>query len=69
VKQLDEIKTEQKEETALNKYVLANFYAEKRLPINAIEQFEAAIALEPEVEDFKVSYGEYLVATDIKKIK
>lgn len=68
VKQLDEIKAEQKEETALNKYVLANFYAEKRLPINAIEQFEAAIALEPEVEDFKVSYGEYLVATDIKKI-
>lgn len=69
VKQLNEIKSEQKEETALNKYVLANFYAEKRLPINAIEQFEAAIALEPEVEDFKVSYGEYLVATDIKKIK
>jgi hypothetical protein len=68
-KQVQELKAEQKEETALNKYVLANFYAEKGLTINAVEQFEAAIAMEPEVEDFKASYGEYLVATDIKKIK
>ncbi len=67
-KQVQELKAEQKEETALNKYVLANFYAEKKLQINAVEQFEAAIAMEPEVEDFKVSYGEYLVATSIKKI-
>lgn len=68
-KQVQELKAEQKEETALNKYVLANFYAEKGLTINAVEQFEAAIAMEPEVEDFKASYGEYLVARDIKKIK
>ncbi len=68
-KQAQELKSELKEETALNKYVLANFYAEKGLPINAIEQFEAVIALEPEVEDYKIAYGEYLVANDIKKIK
>ena len=68
-KQADELKSELKEETALNKYVLANFYAEKNLPINAIEQFEATIALEPEVEDFKAAYGEYLVANQIKQIK
>lgn len=68
VKQVNELKAEQQEETALNKYILANFYAEKGLTLNAVEQFEATIALEPEVEDFKASYGEYLVATSIKKI-
>ncbi|HSZ72671.1 MAG TPA: hypothetical protein VK750_08335 [Cytophagaceae bacterium] len=68
-KQVQELRGELKEETALNKYVLANFYAEKGLTVNAIEQFEAAIAMEPEVEDFKVSYGEYLVATKIKDLK
>jgi hypothetical protein len=68
-KQVQELKAEQKEETALNKYVMANFYAEKGLSINAVEQFEAAIAMEPEVEDFKVAYGEYLVASKIKELK
>ncbi|MDB5257110.1 MAG: hypothetical protein JWM14_1805 [Chitinophagaceae bacterium] len=68
-KQAIELKSELSEETALNKYVMANFYAEKNLPINAIEQYEAAIALEPEVEDFKVAYGEYLVANEIKPLK
>jgi hypothetical protein len=68
-KQVQELKGELKEETALNKYVLANFYAEKGLTINAVEQFESAIAMEPEVEDFKAAYGEYLVATKIKDLK
>ena len=67
-KQAQELKGELKEETALNKYVLANFYAEKGLEFNAVENFESAIAMEPEVEDFKIAYGEYLVATKIKEI-
>lgn len=67
-KQAQELKGELKEETALNKYVLANFYAEKGLVLNAVEGFESAIAMEPEVEDFKIAYGEYLVATKIKEI-
>ncbi|MDB5273202.1 MAG: hypothetical protein JWO58_1569 [Chitinophagaceae bacterium] len=68
-KQITEMKGELKDDNALNKYVLANFYAEKGLVINAVNEFEAAIAQEPEVEDFKASYGEYLVATKIKDLK
>ncbi len=66
-KQANELQTELAEQTALNKYVMASFYAEQNLAINAVEQYEAAIALEPEVEDYKIAYGEYLVKNNIKK--
>ncbi len=66
-KQTSELKAELAEETALNKFVLANFFAEQNLVINAVEQYEAAIALEPEVEDYKAAYGEFLLKTEIKK--
>lgn len=66
-KQADALKAELSENTALNKFVLARFYTDKGLIINAVEQYEAAIALEPEVEDYKAAYGELLVKTDIKK--
>lgn len=66
-KQTSELKAELTEETALNKFVMANFFAEQNLVINAVEQYEAAIALEPEVEDYKAAYGEYLIKTGIKK--
>jgi hypothetical protein len=68
-KQASDLKAELSEPTALNKFVLASFYAEQGLIINAVEQYEAAVALEPEVEDYKVAYGEYLVKTQIKKVK
>lgn len=68
-KQAADLQAELVEPTALNKFVMANFYAEQKLVINAVEQYEAAIKLEPEVEDFKAAYGEFLLKTDIKKAK
>jgi len=67
--QAKELKSELAEQTALNKFVLASYYADQDLVMNAVEQYEAAIALEPEVEDYKVVYGEYLVKREIIKVK
>jgi hypothetical protein len=65
--QAKELKTELSEETALNNYVLANFYSENNLPLNAIECYENANQLEPEVEIYQYSLGEYLNKQGITK--
>jgi hypothetical protein len=59
-KAVSEIKTELSEETALNKLVLASFYEENGLILDALSNYEAAMKLEPEVEDYKVAYGKFL---------
>jgi hypothetical protein len=63
------LKTELSQETALNKMVLASFCADNKLSLNAMEYYEEAIALEPEVDDFKIVYGKYLADSGIAKIK
>jgi hypothetical protein len=59
-KQSAEIRAELSEETALNKIVLASFFEENGLLLDAIANYEAAIKIEPEVEDYKVAYGKFL---------
>lgn len=59
-KQVADIKAELKEETALNKLVLASFYEENGLILEALASYEAAMKLEPEVEDYKIAYGKFL---------
>ena len=48
------------ENTAINKIVLAGFYEENGLYLNAMEKYQEAIALEPEVEDYKTAYDQFL---------
>jgi hypothetical protein len=59
-KQVAEIKAELSEETALNKYILASFYEENGLLLDALANYEAAIKLESDVDDYKVAYGRFL---------
>jgi hypothetical protein len=59
-KQVAQIKSELNEETALNKYILASFYEENGLLLDALANYEAAIKLESDVDDYKVAYGKFL---------
>jgi hypothetical protein len=45
-------------ETAISKYVLAGFYEEKKLYIDAITSFEQAIKLEPAYKEYYVDFLE-----------
>jgi hypothetical protein len=50
-------------ETALNKYILAGFYEEKKLYIDAITSFEQAVKLEPSYKEF---YDDFLLRNKLK---
>ncbi len=54
------------EETAINKYVLANFYEQNNLVVDAITAYQEAIQLEP---SFKEDYEDFLVRKGLKKPK
>jgi archaeosine-15-forming tRNA-guanine transglycosylase len=66
--QFTALKTELTEKTALNKLILASFCAENKLTLNAMEYYEEAIALEPEVDEFKIVYGKYLADAGLAKV-
>jgi len=65
--QFTTLKSELGEETALNKLVLASFCAENNLTLNAMEYYEEAIKMEPDVDDYKVLYGKYMDQTGLVK--
>ncbi len=67
-KQLTELKAQLGEENALNKVILASFYEDNKLYLEAMQNYEAAIKLEPEVEDYKVAYGQFLERAKIAKV-
>lgn len=67
--EINEVKKELGEETALNKFVLANVYAEKGLYVDAIDYFESAIQMAPEVEDYKIAYGQFLENKKLAEVK
>ena len=55
------------EATALNKYILAGFYEENNLFIDAISAYEEAIRLAPEVVTYKEAYDDFLLRHGIKR--
>jgi hypothetical protein len=59
-KEAGELKANLNEETALNKIILATFYEDHNLLLNALECYEAALKLAPEIEEYKVAYGKFL---------
>jgi hypothetical protein len=64
---LGEIMGEVQEETALNKFILAGFYEENNLFIDAISAYEEAIKLAPDVPSYKEAYDEFLLRHGLKK--
>lgn len=59
--ELDSISTEISEESALNNFVMASYYARKDLLVDAISCYEKAIALAPDVEDYRIAYNKFLI--------
>lgn len=63
---LNEIMGEVAEKTALNKLILAGFYEENNLFIDAIAAYEDAIKLAPDVPSYKEAYEEFLLRHGLK---
>ncbi len=66
-KSLSEIATDVSEATALNKFVLAGFYEEKGLLIDAIAAYEETIRLAPDVPYYAEAYNDFLIRQGLKK--
>jgi hypothetical protein len=65
-KLLGEFGSEMKEETALNKFIMAGFYEENKLFIDAITAYEEAIKLAPDVPTYKEAYEEFLLRNKLR---
>lgn len=68
-KALLEITGEVTEETALNKLILAGFYEQNKLFIDAITAYEQAIKMAPDVDSYKEAYEEFLLRNKLKEQK
>ena len=53
------------EESALNNVIIASFFEENNLYLDALTQYEKAVNKSPEVEDYKVIYEEFMLANGI----
>jgi hypothetical protein len=66
-KQLAELKAQLTEETALNRIILASFYEDNKLFLEAKQNYEAAMKLQPDVDDFKLAYSQFLERSGLVK--
>lgn len=66
-KSLEAISSEVSEPTALNKLILAGFYEENRLLIDAITCYEEAIKLAPDVPSYQEAFDEFLLRNNIMR--
>jgi hypothetical protein len=66
-KNYDLIAKDVSEPTALNKLILAGFYEENRLLIDAITAYEEAIRLAPDVPSYAEAFDEFLLRNNITK--
>jgi len=64
-----EISKELADETALNKVVLASFFEQNKLLIDAITAYEEAIKLAPDNPTYQEYYEEFLLRNKLKVIK
>lgn len=64
-KSLDQLLTEVSEPTALNKFILAGFYEENKLLIDAITAYQEAMKLAPDVSYYKEAYEDFLLRHNI----
>ncbi len=53
-------------ETSINSLILAEFYEEKGLVLDAITSYENAVRLSPDVEYFQEAYNEFLIRNRLK---
>lgn len=66
---LSELKSQVTGNGPLDKLVFASFYEDNGLIIDALTQYEEILEDYPEVEDFKVIYGEFLIRNGLSQIE
>lgn len=54
-------------ESSINNLILAEFYEEKGLVLDAITSYENAVKMSPDVEYFQEAYDEFLIRNGLKK--
>ena len=64
-KDIADLKKEMPEDNALSRLVMASFYEENKMYLDAMESYMGAMKLQPDVEDYKVLYGQFLMRTGI----
>src|SRR5258708_27853866 len=64
--ELNKTASDLSEETAFNKYLLAGFYEENKLFIDAITCYEQSIKMDPENPTYKEAYEEFLLRNKLK---
>lgn len=65
---LSQLKTEVAGDTPLGKLVLASYFEDNGLILDAITQYEEILEQAPEVEDFKMLYGEFLIRNGLSQV-
>jgi hypothetical protein len=65
-KELTEVNAQAGEENALSKFILAGFYEQHNLFIDAITAYEQAIKMAPDVPSYKEAYEEFLLRNNLK---
>jgi hypothetical protein len=63
---LNEISSSLSEKTAMDQYILAGFYEENNLIIDAITAYQEAIRLAPDVPSFQEDYNTFLIRHGLK---
>lgn len=66
---LDALTEEVAEDSPLSKVVLATFFEENALLLDALTMYEEAVQLSPEVESFRDLYEDFLVKNGIVKLE
>lgn len=67
-KELKMVKEEAGDESALSKVILATFCEQNKLVVEAIHYYEQAMQLEPNVEEYRFAYENFLARNDISLI-
>lgn len=66
---LGQLKAEVSGDTPLGKLVLASFFEDNGLILDALTQYEEIMEQAPEVEDFKMLYGEFLIRNGLSSVE
>lgn len=65
---LTQLKSEISGDSPLGKLILASYFEDNGLTLDALTQYEDILEQSPEVEDFKMLYGEFLIRNGLSKL-
>ena len=66
-KEITELNTQLPENNALNKMIFASFYEDNKLFLEALQSYQTAIKLQPDVDDYKLAYNQFLERSGLLK--